>query len=343
MATGIVAAVLLGARGIAQAQAAAPTQSFADAKRLHEAGRRAEQQGDWRTACEQYRASVERAERPANLFKVGVCLRREQRYVDSWSTLQKARLLDRGDAATSKPDFEAEIEQELELVPTLRVDLPTDPMAWTITINDSPLEHDAIGRLRPVNLGEYLVRAEAPGYEPVVLRIVVERQDRYTATIPIQRIQSATLPQVSQQPGAAIGSPTILRAREPRSKPQVPKATRNSPGAQLVVGGAGLLTSVLGIVLRVDGQNDYDKAKSTCNNAKCDKSTAVELGNAARSRMLVGTIVGSVGLTAMAGAGIWWVLTPNSGTTTLPTRATLPALGIWTLPDGAWAGIRGEL
>ena len=341
----MVATALLGAPGAALAQEAAPapTQDFADAKRLHEAGRLAEQRGDWQTACEQFRASVERAARPANLFKVGVCLRREQRYVDAWRALQRARALDRSDATRSKPEFEAEVEQELALIPTLRIDLPIDPIAWTIAIDDEPLEHDEVGRLRPVNLGEHLVRAEAPGYEPAVLRIVVEQQLPYAVTIPIQRLRPATLAEVLPRPTAAARPPSPPVPHEARSRPSAPKTEHSSFVAQLVVGGAGLVSSVLGIVLRVDGQNDYDNAKSTCNNASCNSSNNVELGNAARSRMLGGTIVAGVGVSAMAGAGIWWALTPKPRATPHATRGKLLSFAISTLPNGGWAAVQGEL
>lgn len=89
-----------------------------------------------------------------------------------------------------------------------------------------------------------------------------------------------------------------------------PGEKRTSVVGPLVLGGAGVAASVVGLVLRVTGQNVYDDAVRTCagDPPYCVSQNDVQRGNDARSRMIAGTITAGVGLAAIAGAGVWWAV-----------------------------------
>src|SRR5262249_48373349 len=72
--------------------------------------------------------------------------------------------------------------------------------------------------------------------------------------------------------------------------------------------------SVVGIILRVTGQSDYDQAREGCPEARCPTPELAHRGNAARDRMLVGTITAAVGFAGLAGAGLWWAVSVRPST-----------------------------
>jgi hypothetical protein len=89
-----------------------------------------------------------------------------------------------------------------------------------------------------------------------------------------------------------------------------PSERRPSFIGPLILGGSGAAAGIVGLVLRVTGQHDYDDAVRACTGDPpyCSSQDDVQRGNDARSRIVAGTVTAGVGLAAVAGAGIWWAV-----------------------------------
>src|SRR5206468_713575 len=79
-----------------------------------------------------------------------------------------------------------------------------------------------------------------------------------------------------------------------------------------ILAGAGATATAAGVVVRINGQSDYDEASASCPDGHCASNEAVTRGNRARERMLVGSVIAGVGVLTIAGAGAWWAWSASS-------------------------------
>lgn len=116
---------------------------------------------------------------------------------------------------------------------------------------------------------------------------------------------------------------------EPSSKPL--------PLGPLVLGGAGAVATVVGIVIRTSGKGAYDDAAGKCDQAPvCDDPSVVSDGNDARDRMVLGTAIAGVGVAALTGAGAWWLLARDDRTQQAALR-----LNVAPTAGGGFARVQG--
>ncbi len=73
-----------------------------------------------------------------------------------------------------------------------------------------------------------------------------------------------------------------------------------------------MAATAIGLAIRVDAKSDYDDTSRGCSGTLCPTSDIVDHGNAARDRMLGGSILAGVGVAAMASAGVWWLLSARA-------------------------------
>jgi hypothetical protein len=107
-------------------------------------------------------------------------------------------------------------------------------------------------------------------------------------------------------PAVAPGPEPPAPAPEPHGKPL--------PLGPLLLGGAGVAAGVVGLVVRFTAQASYDSASSSCSGRVCPTQSAVDDGNGARTRMILGTVLLGAGVAAVAGAGVWWLtVAPSHG------------------------------
>jgi hypothetical protein len=109
----------------------------------------------------------------------------------------------------------------------------------------------------------------------------------------------------------------------------------------IVLGGAGVAAMVTGFVVRANGQAAYDDATAACRDGRCTSPEAVDNGNAARGRMVAGTVVSVVGGLAVIGAGAWWLLSSES--TRRASAGSLRArVDASPATNGGWVGVSGS-
>jgi hypothetical protein len=136
-------------------------------------------------------------------------------------------------------------------------------------------------------------------------------------------VQPAASPTLERTFRASVGATENLVFEPPSSGPRplpvevfsgekVP--TTSAPGPPVptwILGGAGVAAMTIGLVVRLNGQAEYDEVDAACREKLCGSREAVDRGNEARGRMLTGSVLMGVGAATVAGAGIWWAVSAS--------------------------------
>lgn len=197
--------------------------------------------------------------------------------------------------------------------------VPYDASGAEVRIDGSPAAADPRGI--EADPGEHEVMVNAPGRSTVRKRVTLAAEERREVAVEFGRVDAVD--------GAAASS-------TPSALPQSGDDVRGGPPmGSWILGGAGIAASVTGLVIRIEGQNRYGDVREQCPNDSCATTAEVEKGNAAREQMLVGSIVAGAGLALIAGAGVWWALTPSPSNS---ERAQAPAARISVAPTLLYGG-----
>jgi hypothetical protein len=90
--------------------------------------------------------------------------------------------------------------------------------------------------------------------------------------------------------------------------------TTRTPGPPVptwILGGVGVAAMTVGLVVRLNGQAEYDEVDAACREKLCTSREAVDRGNDARGRMLTGSVLMGLGAATVAGAGVWWAVSAS--------------------------------
>jgi hypothetical protein len=88
------------------------------------------------------------------------------------------------------------------------------------------------------------------------------------------------------------------------------------PIGPLILGGTGFTAAVVGAIVWLNAKPVYDDARRALNDCGMGDlvcaDEAKQRGDAARDRVFAGSLVAGVGALAVAGAGVWWVLSASA-------------------------------
>jgi hypothetical protein len=151
---------LLTASGYARADARDP----AAADLLFSAGREAFEAGDYAAACSKFEESHRLDPAPGTLMNLGACNEKLGRLAVAWEHWREAlRLLGKDDERYAR--LEARLRALEVRVPKLEVSMAAEAPANTqITRDGVPLRGPSLGVALPVNPGEHIIEATAPGH-----------------------------------------------------------------------------------------------------------------------------------------------------------------------------------
>jgi hypothetical protein len=282
----------------------AETKGDAIALALFEDGRAFAARGDFARACAKFEAARARVTWVGVALNLADCYERIGKTASAWALFRKT-----GDDAATRADSRAayartradKLQPYLAHVTIARA----DGSALHIQLDHQPLAIASLGRLLPVDPGEHVLEAGAPGSVPWSRRIVVEPQ----ATVEIR------IPPLA--PVAVTVAPIAPAHPQPRR--------RWWPASLATIGALAVGTS---IVLGLDARRDFDAARTHCDvQLRCNQDGFDAIRDA-RRRGNVATITGGGGLATIAAAAIlyWWPAREQR--TRLVPIATLTTVGI---------------
>jgi hypothetical protein len=325
---GVLAIVLVATSGHAQgtdARSAAAREReraslYNDGLALVEAGR-------WEEALYKFQAVVAIRSAPRALVALALAQEKTGQLTAAKRTYLKtqAEAREAGEIEIVERASSSLIALEL-LIPRLALRFAARPADAAITLDGVPVIATPEGI--QVDPGKHRIVVTAEGHRPFELSFEVS-----------QRQRKEILVELNREPDAGA-----TRVAEPQLAPVPDRSTPSRFGPPLpvwILAGAGATATAAGLIVRFNGQSDYDAASADCQDNHCTSNDAMTRGNAARRRMLVGSVIAGVGSLTIAGAGVWWALSPSSSrpvnrSATLSARVYPSADGCSLIFDGSF-------
>jgi len=306
--TQLLAAALLTLAG---SPARAQTSDPARAEHLFQEGRSALEAGRYAEACPKLAESQQLDAGTGTLLALALCHDGEGKTASAWRELhavveesQRAGRADRVQLARARI---AALEPRLS---KLAVAVGTPAPGLDVRRDGEPLPPAQWGRVAPVDPGEHVVRAEAPGRKPWRTTVTVGRGgDTIVVTVPALEDAGA---QVSAAPGAT---------EPPLGAPRGPDRT-----AGWLVGGAGVVALGVGTVFGFAALSEHGSASSQCPSSTCTDAAGVSLENRARTNAWIADAGIGLGLVGVV-VGAWLVLRPQAAGAPAATAGFAPTVG----------------
>jgi hypothetical protein len=293
----VSALVVLALLAEAPALRAAGADRERDRAALYKEGVNLAAAGNWSAAVERFRRVVELRASPKALYTLGEAeehagqlseARRSYR-----ASLDAARAAHEGDVVDLAGQALGKVESRVPQI-TVRLDAATAAHGGDThaAIDGHPVP---IGAATDVDPGDHEVRVEATGAGPFVRSVHAAEGQQ-------------------QEVAARLEWRAVAPEPSPREEPPPPAAETSGPSplVPIVVGGIGLALAVTGLVVRLDGQSDYDGAAGHCSSGVCPSSSIAGAGNDARGRIILGTTLVGVGAAVGVGGAVYWLLSSHA-------------------------------
>jgi hypothetical protein len=274
----------------------------ATAEALFREGRTLMEAGNYAAACPKLEESYSQDPATGTLLALGICEERAGRTASAWATYgeaaARAKHDGRSDREQAARDHMTQLEPKLSHL-TIQVDKSAAILAgFSVKRDGREVGAGAWGTSVPIDPGEHVIDATAPGKLPFQTKITVSAQaEAQTVQVPALAIDP-TASSAALSPGSSLGA-----------TPPLDTSTAKPPPlrtAGLIVGGAGIVT--LGIsgyfALHAKSLNSDSTADGHCDaQNQCDalggskRDDAKSAANAATVTVLAGTALTALGVT----------------------------------------------
>ncbi|HKQ68060.1 MAG TPA: hypothetical protein VJT73_01910 [Polyangiaceae bacterium] len=298
----VLPALLTGPAARAQAPSGG---NKAAAEALFEEGRRLLAARNYREACPKFTASQNLDPALGTMMNLADCYEKNGQTASSWAQFREAAQEARKMGDTRRERVAQQragaLEKTLSKM-TITAQKASRIEGLALTRDGTPVDRALWGFPLPVDPGDHVVDASAPGYKKWTTTVHVEGTD---ATVEVQ------IPALEKQNEAVVSTGT-----ESRRPPLLLLAT---------AGGVALTGIAMGTILGLKANSDWSAAQSGCTPVGCSPESVQKGQGAGRAADLatIGFGVGAAGL--VAGAIIWLTSGGSSSSSTAWTVA--PAVG----------------
>jgi hypothetical protein len=313
----LVLALLAGASRLPAAHAQQSAADITAARDLFSEGASLAQQGKLEEARDRFERSVRLKRAGVTLYSLGVVQKRLGLLVEATESF-RAFLAEPPHPQTrafEKPATEAITELSAR-VARLRVKVAGGEGSIRLEIDGDPVPEEARIVPRAVNPGRHQITASAPGFTAATETVELREGQAHTVEITLR-------PEAAAPPASASVAPPpplVASAAAPLPPPPAPPPPAASPLPTVLLAGGGALFlggAALGLL-----------AVSQAKNAPTRDGSEAQ---SARTRALVGDVIGGVGLLGLALGG-YWALSSR------PTSAARSTVLPWS--SGPVAGLR---
>jgi hypothetical protein len=308
----------------------AHAQPSPEAEKLFRDGRALAKQGKLAEACDAFAASNKLDSSVGTLLNLGDCRAKLGQTATAWATFVEASRLAKklSDRRGAEADRRAgELEPKLSYL-VIQVDAPA---ADQRVLRDATLIDPAVfGQAVALDPGTYEVHAEGPGLVAWSHKVTV-KPDGARETVRVPKLPRAATPKAS----------TASTEPNASTEPSAPatEALRDAPASRftarrkiaLAAGGAGLLALGGSTVLALQAKSMHDDARKLCPaGAPCRDLAASDRSKQAVSRANLATIVGGVGIAALAAGAVLWIIgaPPESAVVRIAPAAAPDSVGM---------------
>jgi len=173
-----------------------------------------------------------------------------------------------------------------------------------VSRDGSPLDEAMLGTAIPVDPGEHVIAAAAPGKRAWSTKVVVADASRVSVAVPI-------LPDEAAGPAAALGAASEARPATADDRRAGDGGRSSLRIAAIAVGAVGVIGIGFGIGFGVDAMSKWSDAKAHCNPYPYCGTEGQKLGDRAKTSATISTIAFAIGAAGTAGRLVLWINAPS--------------------------------
>lgn len=326
-ATGLLGGIPRDGVGVAWAQTASEK---AAAEALFDEGVELLRAKKYQQACKKLESSQRIESGIGTLLYLGECYKQLGRTASAWATFREAasKAEAAGERGRAKAGMERadELEPQLSKVTFVVAEEIRDIEGLRIQQAGLDVSRSLWGSPVPVDPGDIVVTAEAPGYERFELQVKVRAGP---ASMEVEIPPLVALPEDEMPAETAPETATSSEPTDP-VEPGDPGERRRMAG--IALGSAGVVGLGVGGVLGLVAMNHEGKARDVCEGSLCDpNSDGVDRTNKAQTAALVSTIGFVAGGALLAGGLVLYFTAPKATETATLRVAPTPGGASLTL------------
>lgn len=228
-------------------------------------------------------------------------------------------------------DLAAKLEPR---VPKLQLQLSAKPAGTVITLDGVECGACLTGNA-PVDFGTIAIAVKAPGFAPATAKATIAEESKVIVVqVKLEPIARPTgKPVVTPPPVVTpVVTPTPGPSPDPLVRTDAPPRSKRKLAAVITLAGGGAFLGT-GIVLGVMARSRWQDAKDVCGGSTTcandsDTQYAQDLGDSARTRANVSTVMFVAGGLAAAAGVYLWVTTPKEHALTVSASAAPGSAGV---------------
>ncbi len=305
----------------------------ATAEALFRQGRQLMTEGKVAAACEKFQASQRLDPATGTLLNLADCDVKEGRTATGWAEFLAAARMARNQGDAGRAEEATRRAKELEpALSHVSIQVTLRVAALRVTRDDVAIEEASFSSDLPIDPGQHVISASAPGYKAWSKAIRVgPNADKQVVVIPALA-KDASPPAVASSPASSSAAPSAADASV--------APTPRSPMVGYVVGGAGLAAVGIGAFFGLRALSTYKDAEKDCPNHLRCSTTVTAKYDTAKTEANISNVTIGVGAVAIA-AGIYLVVTGTSPSTP-PKRARAMSFAPWIDPTSGGGMLRGH-
>jgi len=316
---------------------------MAAAEVLFREGRRLLDSGQLAAACAKFAESQRLDPSSGTLLNLADCHEREGKVATAWAEFLSASRLARTQAEDARAAEAKRRADELEpRLSYLSVTVAEPSSGMVIYRDDIELDAAALASRLPVDPGEHVIRATAPGCQEWSRPLSVGMEPGHqTVTIPPLEKEAPPAPEPpAAPPAAAPPRPAPPAPEPPPAEADEPASTGTMAG--YVVGGAGLVLTGLGVWAGLSARSTYASAEDMCRTHRDCSPGAMEERDAAEFEANLSNAAVGLGLIGVATGVLLLFTEPREGAP--PSQQSSSALRFYpqVAADGVGAALGGR-
>ena len=269
--------------------------------------------GKFADACPKFEASQQLDPGLGTMLNLAECYEKTGRTASAWAEYREAIPLARAAGSKARQDLAAERAQALQerlSTLTIRAMSGEDPNVHLEVRRDGvALQEAELGSPIPVDPGEHVIEAAAPGKQPWSSKIQVGA-DAAKVAVEIPALQPA-----SGSPAAATSAtPAVTTTTGPSGAPLADKPASGSAmrTTGLVFGGVGVVGIGLGTFFGLQASSKWSDAKGKCSDYPygCG-AEGQDLQSSARSQATISTVMFVAGGALLATGAVLYFTAPK--------------------------------
>jgi hypothetical protein len=280
----------------------------AEAEALFEQGGKLMTEAKYAEACDAFEASNHIEQRAGTLIRLGECRELNHQLAAAWSAykdaLTRAKDPYKRDIGMARV---AELEPKLSYLTIVVGDRKVEDLA--ITRNGRPLDPLVWNRPLPVDGGDYVIAAHAPGFEDWNTSITVKPEGDH-ASVVLPKLKALPKPATPPRKTERDGAPSIFTTKRKTA---------------ISIGSGGAIALLAGGFLGASAKSNQNDAFALCPDPQTPCTQAARADQLARSGhelAIDADVAFAVGGVAMIAAGVlWFTGAPEISTGRLAIRA----------------------